>query len=173
MEKTQEILKHLFDLYSDKENSEEEILKWCEKNMERFAMWRDAFEKYDTIDVINALDEYWRYGSNKTKPTVAKILALLNTNKVIKQKTEEDTKVRYFNIESDLMHRDMELKRNTDCILSDYKRAVDYILIDKLIELIGGFEYRKLDSVSEKYKLAVKNGLFNDFDDVMLRLKRG
>ena len=85
MEKAQEIIKHIFELYLDDEPTDDDILVWCEKNMERYRAYEEAFKDYDTIDVLKAIDEYWRYTSNKTKPTVAKLLTMLNTNKAEKQ----------------------------------------------------------------------------------------
>ncbi len=177
MKKTQEILKHLFDLYEENENSKESIIRWCEKNMERYHMWEEAFAEYDMVDVFTALDNYWRFQNNKTKPTVAKILAMLNTNKEVeKEKPLDIADVKYFNIESNLMSRDLNLGRNKEYFLNDYRRAVNYILVDRLKELIGYDEYKKLSNqdktkeITNKYNLALRNGLFNEFDDILSRV---
>lgn len=177
MEKTQEILKHIFDLYSDNEQSEEDIINWCEKNVERYNAYQLAFESYDILDVFRAIDNYWRYTSNKTKPTVAKLLAMLSTEKEVKKERRcESTGGKYFNIENQYMQRDKALGINQEYFLADYRRAVNYILNDLLREKIGNFEYSKLskddkvDELSEKYALAMRNGLFNEFDDVLKML---
>lgn len=177
MEKTQEILKHIFGLYQDKEPTDADVINWCEKNIERYEAWKEAFEDYDMLDVFRAIDNYWRYTSNKTKPTVAKLLAMLSTEKEVKKEQRyESTGGKYFNIENQYMQRDKALGINQEYFLADYRRAVNYIINDLLREKIGNFEYSKLskddkvEELSEKYALAMKNGLFNDFDDVLKML---
>ena len=177
MEKAQEIIKHIFDLYTDKEQSEEDIINWCEKNMERYNAYQLAFESYDMLDVFRAIDNYWRYTSNKTKPTVAKLLAMLSTEKEVKKEQRyESTGGKYFNIENQYMQRDKALGINQEYFLADYRRAVNYILNDLLREKIGNFEYSKLskddkvEELSEKYALAMRNGLFNDFDNILVEV---
>jgi hypothetical protein len=177
MEKTQEILKHIFELYQENEPADEDVIRWCEKNIERYKAWEEAFIEYDMLDVFRAIDIYWRYTSDKTKPTVAKLLAMLSTEKEVKKERRcESTGGKYFNIENQYMQRDKALGINQEYFLADYRRAVDYILNDLLREKIGNFEYSKLskddkvDELSEKYALAMRNGLFNEFDDVLRML---
>lgn len=169
MEKTQEIIKHLLDLYGDKENTDEDILNWCEKNMERYNAWKDAFTNYDLFDVFRAIDEYWRFTSNKTKPTVAKLLAMLNTNKS-EQVKKEEPKQRYICPESEWIQRDIKAGKNTDCLLSHYRRAIDYITKNKLPEFIGWSEYSKIEP-EQRYLLALRNGLFDGFDETLRQIK--
>lgn len=169
MEKTQEILKHLFDLYRDKEHSEESILNWCAKNLERYKAYESAFNNYDMLDVFKAIDEYWRYCNNKTIPTVAKLLAMLNTNKAETEKKQE-LRERYFSPEVDYMWRDIEIGRNLDCCLSHYRRTCSYIHKKILPELIGWHEWSKLQP-DEWYALSLRNGLYNDFDALLRQIK--
>ena len=178
MQKTIEIIKHLNDLYTDVEFTYEMAQTWCLKNEERFKAWKEAFDKYDTTDVLKAIDEYWRYSSNKTKPKVSQLLAMLNTNKAEKQtKTEE--KAKYFCIEEDLFHRDIELNRNTNCYYTHYKKAVEYILNKLLPSTIGMEEFKRLDcddytiTRGKQYKIALENGLFNKFDEILQQFARG
>ena len=42
--KTQEILKHLFDLYHEKVWDEKDIINWCHKNPERYNAYQKAFK---------------------------------------------------------------------------------------------------------------------------------
>ena len=178
MQKTIEIIKHLNDLYTDVEFTYEMTQTWCLKNVERFKAWKEAFDKYDTTDVLKAIDEYWRYSSIKTKPKVSQLLAMLNTNKAEKQtKTEE--KAKYFCIEEDLFHKDIELKRNTNCYYPHYKKAVEYILNKLLPSTIGMEEFKRLDcddytiTRGKQYKIALENGLFNKFDEILQQFARG
>lgn len=179
MEKAYEILKHIEELYSKENVTDESIKKELNKNPEVVNAWREAFELYDLTDVFKAIDEFWRYTNNKSKPRVAQLLSMLNTTKEVEKvkPQEKQPSVRYFCIESDLMARDKELGRNSQFLISDYRRAVNYILTDKLIETIGGFEYDKLSNDdktkerSDKYRIAMQNGLFNDFDDILRGMK--
>jgi hypothetical protein len=165
-------------LYQDTEPTDQEIIRWCEKNMERYCAYKEAFQNYDTVDVFKAIDEYWRYTSNKTKPTVAKILTMLNTNKAEKQSKVEEN-VRYICIEEKLFHQDKELGRNTNCWFPHYKKAVDYILNKLLPSVVGMEEYSRLNdedfplSRGRKYKLALENGLFDKFDEILQQIARG
>lgn len=173
MEKTQEILKHIFDLYSETERSESDMDIWRNKNGERYEAYSKAFEDYDMLDVFRAIDNYWRYTSNKTKPTVAKILAMLSTEKDVTKEKHSKVSGKYFSIENMYMKRDKELGINKEFYLPDYRRAVEYIIGQRLEETIGKIDYLHLqndDKVverSEKYKRALSDGLFNDFDAVL------
>lgn len=182
-EKTRLIIKKVAELYSfgsEKKTAEEVTQINYEKLLDKEQEWEQAFDKYDTDDVIQAINNYWRYKSDKTRPSVSQILSFLQTEKEVKPKSEHKTdSVRYFCIENDLMARDIELKRNSEFILSDYRRAVDYILNESLVNLIGEQEFRKLSSDekvkerSDKYRIAMQNGLFNDFDRTLKMLKYG
>lgn len=178
MEKTQEILKHIFDLYSETERSESDMDIWRNKNGERYEAYSKAFEDYDMLDVFRAIDNYWRYTSNKTKPTVAKILAMLSTEKDVTKEKHSKVSGKYFSIENMYMERDKELGINKEFYLPDYRRAVEYIIGQRLEETIGKIDYLHLqndDKVverSEKYKRACSAGLFNDFDAVLRNVNK-
>ena len=180
-EKTRLIIKKVAELYSfgsEKKTAEEVTQVNYEKLLDKEQEWEQAFDNYELDDVIQAINNYWRYKSDKSRPSVAQILAILQTEKEVKPKnnTNHDS-VRFFCIESDLMRRDIELGKNIDCLLSDYRRAVNYILTDRLIETLGSYEYNKLSNEdktkerSDKYRIAMQNGLFNDFDDILRGMK--
>ena len=162
MEQTQEILKHLFDLYHETEWSEQDVLNWCEKNTERYKAWEKAFKDIELDAVLYAIDSYWRYKSNKTQPTIAKLLAMISTTENIKPK---QAAVRYYNPANDFMVRDIGL----GCckhIISDYNRAVDYIINDLLCREMPASEWIKLD-YPQKVTQAFEKGLFNRFDEIL------
>lgn len=164
MEKTQEIIKHLFDLYNESEYTEDQIINWCAKNAERYDAWESAFKDFDTLDVFQAIDHYWRYNSNKTKPTVAKILAILATNNAKRLENNEVKNVRYYDPAQEYMQRDIKL----GCckhLLGDYNRAVRAI-IARLDNYIPILELQNMD-FSTKWQNAVDKGLVADFDDVL------
>ena len=178
MQKTIEIIKHINDLYTDNEFTYEMAETWCIRNKERYTAWKEAFESYDTVDVLKAIDEYWRYTSNKTKPKVSQLLAMLNTSKAEKRVQLEESGVKYICIEEKLFHQDKELGRNTNCWFPHYKRAVEYILDRLLPSTIGMQEYSRLNDEDlslvrgRKYKLALENGLFDKFDEILQQVAR-
>lgn len=168
MEKTQEILKHMFDLYNDTEYTDEEIIQWSEKNGERYNAWQEAFKDFDLLDVFHAIDHYWRYNSNKTKPTVAKILAILETNNAKRIEETQTQQVKYFNPAVEFMQRDINLGKCKHTIKA-YDRAVDYIINELLLDEIPVQEHAKMD-FSTKCANAKNKGLFKDFDDILEQL---
>ena len=86
MEKAQEILFHIDELYLENP-SEELILQMAEKNPVRYQAWVDAFKDYDLSDVLQAIDNYWEFKNSKTKPNVAQIKATLEQHRIEKLKT--------------------------------------------------------------------------------------
>ncbi|MBQ8482288.1 MAG: hypothetical protein IJ532_07120 [Alphaproteobacteria bacterium] len=166
MEKTQEILKHLFDLYNDAQWSEKDILNWCQKNTERYSAWEKAFKYIELETVFYAIDNYWRYKSNKTQPTIAKLLAMIATGEA--HKAKQPKIVRYYNPANDFMAMDIKLGRCKH-IISDYQRAVEYIINDMLCREMPASEWAKLD-YSDKVKQAQEKGLFNELDEVLEKL---
>lgn len=166
MEKTQEILKHIFDLYEENERTEQEVISWCEKNMERYNVWKEALENYELFDALKAVDEYWRFGSNKTKPTVAKILAMLDTSKDTVRLKPNVSVRRYVCPEVELMKR----FEDQSCLLSDYRRAFEYVINVKLPQLIGRSECNSIP-YENRYPIANQYCLFNDFREVLMAVK--
>lgn len=52
------------------------------KYPERAKIWQEGLAKYEDYDIIQAIDEYWRYKDNKVKPKIVHIQALLNTKDI-------------------------------------------------------------------------------------------
>lgn len=178
-EKTRLIIKKVAELYSfcsEKKTAEEVTQVNYEKLLDKEKEWEQAFDKYDTDDVIQAINNYWRYKSDKTRPSVAQILAILQTEREVKPKSDNKAEsVRYFCIESDLMRQDIAAGRNTSFNYTHYRRAVNYILGDGLRNLIGDYEYNKLSDKNNakertaKYNLAMQNGCLK-LQMILLRL---
>ena len=162
MEKTQEILKHLFDLYHEKVWDEKDIINWCYKNPERYNAYQKAFKNIEQEVAVHAIDNYWRYQSNKTQPTIAKLLESIFKDAKKDQKQEVK---RYYNLASDYMTRDIALGRCKH-LISDYNRAVNYIIEDLLSKEMPISEWVKLD-YSQKIEQAFKKELFGQFDDIL------
>lgn len=162
MEKTQEILKHLFDLYHEKVWDEKDIINWCHKNPKRYDAYQKAFQNIEQEVAIHAIDNYWRYQSNKSMPTLAKLLAIIFKDGKKDQKKEAK---RYYNLASDYMTRDIALNRCKH-LIGDYNRAVNYIIEDLLSKEMPISEWVKLD-YSQKIEQAQKKELFNHFDEIL------
>ena len=167
MEKALEILYHIDELYAENP-SREDVEKLAEKNPERVQAWQDAFAEYDMVDVFQAIDDYWRYNSNKTKPTVAKILATLTTNKAKRVVADESQSIKYFNPAVEFMQRDINLGKCKHTIKA-YDRAVDYIINELLLDEVPVSEHGKMD-FSTKVANAKDKGLFANFDDILEQL---
>lgn len=89
------ILKHIEDLYNPEEVTEEQIESWVKKYPERVEVWEKGLSRYNEYEIIQAIDEYWRFKDNKIKPKLAHIQAILNTQKgdvMIKEDDSEERK---------------------------------------------------------------------------------
>lgn len=75
------ILKHIEDLYNPEEVTEDKIIAWVDKYPERVKAWQDGLSRYDDYEIIQAIDEYWRFKESKVKPKLSHIQAILNTQK--------------------------------------------------------------------------------------------
>lgn len=164
MEKAQEILYHIDELYTENP-SEEKIIRQSAENPIRYQAWVDAFKEYDLSDVLLAIDHFWEFKSSKTRPNVSQIKAILNSHKA--EKIRVDDRPEFKAIEPASQHMEADIASgNCHHLLNVYQMAVDYILRDRLIELIGVSEWQKL-RYGQKYDLAEENNLFDDFDDVL------
>lgn len=84
MRKELEIIKHVIELYTG-DTTDEAMANYELKNSEQVKMYAEAFRDYDLSDVLQAIDEFWNFKSSKTKPTVAQILAILNSKKEVEK----------------------------------------------------------------------------------------
>ena len=166
MDKAQQILFHLDELYAE-EAKEEKILRACEINPAKYGAWRDAFDEYDLSDVLFAIDEFWQYKSNKTRPNVAQIRAILNAKKAEKVKKAEATApVKELPTPENLMAQDIS---TGDCRnnLYVYREAFDICLNQFLPEVIPA-DVAEHAFYPRNVQLAVENGVFGRFDEAML-----
>ena len=164
MDKTQQILFHLDELYTEEAN-EERILRACEKNPAKYGAWKDAFEEYDLADVLTAIDEFWQYKSNKTKPNVAQIRAILNTKKAEKIKKAESEAVRELPTAYHFWKQD-GASGDLKYFLQDYERAFDLCITDYLAEVIPAEEFARY-SWQRRIKAALDNGVLNRMDEAL------
>lgn len=77
-----QVQKRIFDLYGEKDYSIEEVKEILNKYQEKAKLWQEGLDKYTTSDVLNAIDEYWRFKNSEKKPRLVHIQAILNTNKI-------------------------------------------------------------------------------------------
>lgn len=169
MEKALEILKHIEELYANDPDTAK-IEKMAIKNPERVGMWEQAFKDYDLTDVLLAIDKYWEFKSNKSRPSVAQLKATLNAREVERKDTSNHDGVKYINPANEFMQRDINLGtcRHT---FSEYNEAVNYIINDLLREEMPVSEWVNMD-YSKRYNQAMKKGLFNEFDNVLIQVCR-
>lgn len=165
MEKAQEILFHLDELYTENP-SEEKVIRQCEENPVRYQAWVDAFKDYDLSDVLMAIDEYWEFKNSKTKPSVAQIKAKLNARNVEKVKdvsTSADIAKGDFAWER--MNADIEAGscRNNLYVYRDAERIV---LNDWLAREIPASVWCKM-SYASKLEQATEKGLLGNFDEAL------
>ena len=72
-----------------------------EKMSARFEDYDKAFKDKLTSDILKAVDDYWRYKSDKTRPTLAQMMAMENSDTTKKERaeismtTDESMKQRY------------------------------------------------------------------------------
>lgn len=168
MEKALEILKHIEELYVV-EPDFGKIERMAQNNPERVKAWQDAFDDYDVTDVLLAIDNFWNYQTSKSRPSVAQIKAKLNAvNAERKKKNADyipmtDPAVAY-------MQRDIKLGRCRH-LLPVYQAAVRYIAEDILAQEIPVTEWQRM-SFAERCEAAMKRGLFNRFDEVLVLISR-
>lgn len=169
MEKALEILKHIEELYAADPDIAK-VEKMASKNPERVGMWEQAFKDYDLTDVFLTIDKYWEFKSNKSRPSVAQLKAMLNAREIERHGDYKVTNEHYINPANDLMQRDISLG-NCHHIFPDYNEAVNYILNELLPQEMPVSEWSKME-YSERYNQAMKKGLFNRFDDILTQVSQ-
>ncbi len=174
MEKELEILKHINELYVG-DTTDEEIIRFAEKNTEKVAAWKAAFVKYDLVDVLQAVDEYWNFKNNKTSPRVAQILAILNSKKEVEKDSFsvdaqasrfDESNWRYW-VGIDLA-RALMIRGGNKNLRFWYKKAVDAILAERVDRLP---EARFWD-YDRKVKECFDRGFFDDIDEIAENIRQ-
>lgn len=166
MDKTQHILFHLAELYTQ-EPSEEKVIKACEINPTMYEMWSDAFKDYDLPDVLTAIDNFWEFKSSKTKPNVAQIKAILTSHKAEKlRQAAASAPKKELPSPENLMAQDVAAGccRNN---LYVYREAFDICLNQFLPEVVPA-DVAEHALYPRNVQLAVENGVFGRFDEAML-----
>ena len=174
MEKELEILKHINELYVG-DTTDEEIIRFAERNPEKLAAWDAAFKAYDLSDVLTAIDEYWNFKNNKTSPRVAQILAILNSKREVEKDSFsvdaqasrfDESNWRYW-VGIDLA-RALMIRGGNKNLRFWYKKAVDAILAERVDRLP---EARFWD-YGRKVKECFELGFFDDVDEIAENIRQ-
>ena len=83
MTDTTAVLHHIAELYAKprKDQSfDDAVLEYEEKLQHRFEDYDKAFAEELTSNIVKAVDDFWRYKSDKTRPTIAQIMAMVNSD---------------------------------------------------------------------------------------------
>lgn len=169
MEKGMEILQHLERLYN-RNYKKDYVSKLAETNPELILSWEKSFQNYDLADVINAIDEYWEYKSSKSRPNVEMLRAILSTKKDVTPVRTYTQEPRVTDYATKFMERDIALGRNHH-LKPMYEKAVRCIAEELLSHAIPHEEWKKMD-LAARCEKAMKLGLFNEFDDVLVSICR-
>lgn len=174
MEKELEILKHINELYVG-DTTDEEIIRFAEKNTEKVAAWKAAFVKYDLVDVLQAVDEYWNFKNNKTSPRVAQILAILNSKKEVEKDSFsvdaqasrfDESNWRYW-VGIDLA-RALMIRGGNKNLRFWCKKAVDAILAER----VDRFPEARFWDYGRKVKECFELGFFDDVDEIAENIRQ-
>lgn len=165
MEKAQEILFHIDELYTENP-SEEKIIRACQENPVRYQAWVDAFKDYDLSDILQAIDEYWEFKNSKTKPNVAQIKAKLNARNTEKiAETLSPAELSKGDFAWERMNADIEAGscRNNLYVYTDAVRIVlnEWMAEYMPVDVIHSMGY------ASKMQKANELNLFADFDEAL------
>ena len=123
-------------------------------------VWTEILEGYSQVDILEALKAYRKNVPYDRAPNPATFKGFLQG--IEKTGTENGKAQNYVSPADQRMRADIE-SGNCHHLIGVYQMAVEYVLTDKLIELVGANEWRKMD-YQAKYETAMKNGLFDGFD---------
>lgn len=124
-------------------------------------LWEEMFEPFEKEDIRNALKDYRRADTTGFAPQPARFREYLSPYK----KSVAEREHLPLSPETYLMREDIKAGRCKH-FYPDYVRGVQYVLNDKLKEVIGERVF-KTYTPGMKYRAAVDYGLFADFDKVL------
>lgn len=174
-EKTRLIIKKVAELFSygnSKKTTEEVAQENYERLLSKEDLWETAFRDYEVDDVIAAVNQFWVYKTDKGRPSVSQIKAILDVSVKASpnNKSSSTHSIKNFNISSMLMERDKATNKNEIYNLYDYKKCVNYILNIRLKDKLSEEDWKNLKDEDEalelgnKYRKALDLNLFYDLD---------
>ena len=93
MADTKKVLHHIAELYAKpraNQDIDDAVFEMEEKLNARFVEYDKAFSDKMTVDLIKAIDDYWRFKNDKTRPTLAQILSMENADTTKKERDYGD-----------------------------------------------------------------------------------
>lgn len=126
-------------------------------------IWEEILEPYTEDDILRGIKNYRKELDTPHAPSPAKFRGYLYTP--CKKKPENSPPELPPSPEVYLMHADVKAGR-CKYFYSTYVNAVKYVLNVKLKEETDPERYNKLTQ-GQRYRLAVENGLFAEFDKVL------
>lgn len=131
-------------------------------------IWSEVLEGYSQTEILEALKDYRKNVPYDKAPTPADFKKFLHHSEDIKSQISEA--VQPVAPAEQLMARDIELKHCRHNLYI-YKRAVDYVLNERLLQEIPASLWHKM-RFEGKYAAAKNKGLFDDFDDILVGICR-
>lgn len=174
MRKELEIIKHVIELYTG-DTTDEAMANYELKNSEQVKMYAEAFRDYDLSDVLQAIDEFWNFKSSKTKPTVAQILAILNSKKEVEKDSFsvdaqasrfDESNWRYW-VGIDLA-RALMIRGGNKNLRFWYQKAVDAILAER----VDRQPEARFWDYGRKVKECFERGFFDDVDEIAENIRQ-
>ncbi len=134
-------------------------------------IWTEVLDGYSQTEILEALKDYRKNVPYDKAPTPADFKKFLHhSEEVNSQISDAKPEFKAFAPAEDFMARDIALKRCRHNLYI-YKRSVDYVIGERLLQEIPASEWRKL-KFADKYTVAKNKGLFDDFDDVLVGICR-
>lgn len=127
-------------------------------------IWEEVLEGYSVDDILLAVKAYRKNEETDVAPTPAKFKKY-----IFSKHSKVGTKNLPMSLEHHFMKLDKEAGREV-YYFHIYTLGIDYVFDTKLKKILGNEKFNKLD-YSSKYKLAVENGLFADFDKVLAKIR--
>lgn len=128
-------------------------------------------EPYVQKAILSKGETLFRDKSLRTFPTPEQIKAMLGTYD-LKEAEKIKPSAGYVNLESYYFDSNKSSKLYSKYLFNDYTRAIKYIINELLPDKIGQNQYDKVkrQGYSELVNLAQKNGLFADFNSVLVQI---
>ena len=185
MADTQQILRHLAELYAvpTATKTVEEVAQLNFEKLEaNYSRYDEAFADFLTADVMKAIGDFWKYKSDKVRPTLAQIIASLNSDGAEVQPKSADVETVPERYDEDnwkfFLNKDPALayyKRDCATLPSDkvhalifYRRALADIIAVNVDTLPNA---RKM-SYSEKVAIEQRNNWLDDITEQVANLAR-
>lgn len=185
MADTQQILRHLAELYAvpTATKTVDEVAQLNFEKLEaNYDRYDEAFSAFMTADVMKAIGDFWKYKSDKVRPTLAQIIASLNSDGAeVQPKTEDVETVPERYDEGNwkfFLNKDPALayyKRDCELLPSDQVHALMFyrrVLADVIAVNVDTLPNARKMSYSEKVAIVLRNNWLDDITEQVAHLAR-